>query len=208
MAGRTPDAESSAPKRRMCWKCQKYNVPGAEFCAFCGAQFVTDNDHYQTDGRTISDTDETAYLSAPPPKIKRSYKGIVLMLAIIAVGAVVIVMAAGGTHDVVYNYALTDYEEDGNHVHVEYTLSVKNNKLSDVYVSNFEPVLYIGSSPMPFDDDISYIPFVKGMTWTRTISADVPKSDWAQGVHIGFENRIDTRSFDIAQDTNLAIKKS
>ncbi|MBQ7979151.1 MAG: zinc-ribbon domain-containing protein [Candidatus Methanomethylophilaceae archaeon] len=52
---------------KLCWKCNKFHEDGAKVCPYCGASFATDDMKYQSNGRTVSTTDDTAYLSSAPP---------------------------------------------------------------------------------------------------------------------------------------------
>ncbi len=95
---------------KMCWKCGKYHEDGAISCPFCGASFTSDAERYESDGRTISTKDETAYLKSPPPKYRRQH--VILPVIIIAglIVAMVFVVAQGymvdNDPDVRYNYSM------------------------------------------------------------------------------------------------------
>ena len=95
---------------KMCWKCGKYHEDGIESCPFCGASFTSGSERYESDGRTISNKDETAYLNSPPPKYRRQH--VILPVAIIGalIVAMVFVVAQGyvvnDNPDVRYNYSM------------------------------------------------------------------------------------------------------
>ena len=97
---------------------------------YCGASFATDDMKYQTDGRTVSATDDRAYLSAPPPKYKKSHKGIVIaVVAIIAVAVVAVLLLTTATPaDVTYEEYDVDvyYSEDKDQTGILYKMWVYN----------------------------------------------------------------------------------
>ena len=97
---------------------------------YCGASFATDDMKYQTDGRTVSATDDKAYLSAPPPKYRKSHKGIVIAVVAIVAIAVVAVLLFGSMQsaDVKYDdYDVeTYYSEDKDQTGILYKLWVYN----------------------------------------------------------------------------------
>ena len=199
-----------APKRKMCWKCARYNKPGAKFCAFCGVQFATDDDHYQTDGRTVSSYDDTAYLSAPPPKVRknRHILGAIILVAVIVIGALVIFSIYANSHDAVYNYEQFSYEPQSDvTVKVVYVANIRNDKVDNAYCGNFVPVLYTGNTPHPASGDgIDYYkPFEKGNTWLWELTVTVTYKELSQGVHIEWVNKVDSRTFDIALDPSIKV---
>jgi len=197
-----------AARRKMCWKCQKYNVPGAEFCAFCGVQFATDNDRYQTDGRTVSDEDTTAYLSAPPPKVKGSRRGILYAFAIVVVGVLIILMMVGNAHEAVYNYEQTSVEvEEGGYIEVVYTINIRNNTLDNVWTDNFVPVIYIGNYPQEASyPETPNQKFSKGEVLIYRCTLYLSASEYSQGMSVKWSNLMDTRTFDIVRDPNMSIE--
>jgi len=93
---------------KMCWKCGKYHEDGAIECPYCGASFTSDAERYESDGRTISDRDETAYLSSPPPKYRRQHVILPVVIIGVMIVAMVFVVAQGymghDDPDVRYNY--------------------------------------------------------------------------------------------------------
>ena len=92
---------------KMCWKCGKPHKDGDAFCMYCGASFASESERYQSDGRTVSDKDDTEYLRSDPPKYKRSHTMIiaVAIIALVAVGALVLVINQGGSEgNIYYNY--------------------------------------------------------------------------------------------------------
>lgn len=122
----TPD---DAPRRKMCWKCHRYNSPGAKFCAFCGVGFATDEEHYQTDGRTVSSYDDTAYLTAPPPKTKRKHHiGLAVIVGIIVIFVVIMIIGAGaGERTLQWDYQEVEQNTYGDDTYVTLTLYVSNH---------------------------------------------------------------------------------
>ena len=80
---------------KMCWKCGKNHEDGASACPFCGASFTSEGEKYLNDGRTISDKDETAYLSAPPPKYRRSHVILPAVIILAMVVAFIVIVASG-----------------------------------------------------------------------------------------------------------------
>ncbi len=95
---------------KMCWKCGKYHEDGAESCPFCGAAFTSGTERYESDGRTISNKDETAYLRSPPPKYRRQH----VILPVVIIGAIIVAMVfvvaqgyiVDNDPDIRYNYSL------------------------------------------------------------------------------------------------------
>lgn len=197
-----------AAKRKMCWKCQKYNVPGAEFCAFCGAQFATDNDHYQTDGRTVSDVDTTAYLSAPPPKVKKPHRWILLAFAIVVVGVIAILIASSTISDATYNYEEVSRTPDGwGDYDVVYILNIRNNRIPNAVDGNLIPVLYAGSNPhyaTPPSDLDNPLPIGTILKWRCTYNLSA--SELLQPIHFEWRNVKDSRSFDIVRDSSMFVE--
>lgn len=109
---------------KMCWKCGKYHEEGISSCPYCGASFTSEDEKYQSDGRTVSSKDETAYLSAPPPKYRRSHMILPAVIIFAMVVAFFVIAASGfpGTSDpdVRYDYKMwtADYIELKDHSHV------------------------------------------------------------------------------------------
>ena len=153
---------------KMCWKCGKYHDDGAESCPFCGASFTSDTDRYESDGRTISDKDESAYLKSPPPKYRRQH----VILPVIVIGALIVAMVfvvaqsnmPASDPDVLYNYSTTTMSElptdtgdllpDEGMQFVVMTIVVKNIDVrsgvsSDIPVWEFS--VYNGSNWYPVD---------------------------------------------------------
>lgn len=94
---------------KMCWKCGKYHEEGIDSCPFCGASFTSDTERYESDGRTISNKDETAYLRSPPPKYRRQH----VILPVVIIGALIVAMVfvvaqdyMTDDPDVRYNYSM------------------------------------------------------------------------------------------------------
>ena len=96
------------PMPKMCWKCGKYHEEGVTSCPYCGANFTSENDKYMSDGRTVSNKDETAYLSAPPPRYKSSRMILPAVIILVMVVAFIVITASGfpggSDADVRYDY--------------------------------------------------------------------------------------------------------
>lgn len=97
-----------------CYKCNhELSDPTVQFCPWCGAKFAARDSHYMADGRTITREDENAYLSSPPPKVKKS-RAVYVAVAVIAVAAVLLILGASGasptakTADALYDYEFED----------------------------------------------------------------------------------------------------
>ncbi|WII07043.1 zinc ribbon domain-containing protein [Methanomassiliicoccales archaeon LGM-RCC1] len=141
---------------RICWKCHREHEAGSKFCPYCGAGFATDDMHYQNDGRTVSREDDTAYLSSPPPKYKKSRKGVALALVLLAVVVALMVMVPSGQTPTGYDedtihrselpldgqYVLTNYHLD-KHTYsisgVEYLSYTLNMTIKNEKVQNLRP---------------------------------------------------------------------
>ena len=96
---------------KMCWKCGKYHEDGISSCPYCGASFTSEDERYQSDGRTVSSKDETAYLSAPPPKYRRSHMILPAVIIFAMVVAFIVIVASGfpggDEPDARYNCSIT-----------------------------------------------------------------------------------------------------
>ena len=116
---------------KICWKCGRPHKDGDAFCMYCGASFATEDMKYQTDGRTVSATDDKAYLSTPPPKYKKRRTGIVV--AVVAIVAVVLVaillVGASNSADVLYDDECTGIGKKAGTDQwvVGYDITVTNN---------------------------------------------------------------------------------
>jgi len=198
-----------APKRKMCWKCAKYNPPGAKYCAFCNAEFASDDDRYQTDGRTLASIDDKAYLSTPPPKVKKGHgRWIIALIIVVIVGAAAIVMIYNNMPDATFNYELADSQQiSDTSVRVTYVINIRNDKVSGACCGNFVPVLFLGGSPhFPSGTEDDYPePFDKGMLWMWQVKLTTTYKDLAQGVHIEWYNMADMREFHIERDPNMPV---
>ena len=110
---------------KMCWKCGKYHEEGISNCPYCGASFTSDDERYLADGRTVSNKDETAYLSSPPPKYKKSHVILPAVIILAMVVAFIAITASGfpGTNDpdVRFDYDIwtADTIETKDHTYIE-----------------------------------------------------------------------------------------
>ncbi len=83
----------------------------------CGASFASDDAKYQTDGRTVSDKDDTAYLREGPPKYTKSHKGLILVIVLgVLIAGMMLVMADrnGPNTSLSYDYEITDISDYGS----------------------------------------------------------------------------------------------
>jgi len=115
---------------KLCWKCGNPHEEGDRFCLKCGASFATEDERYQTDGRTISNVDDRAYLSAPPPKYKKSKVPLIIgFFVVIGVVAVaVLVFGSMQSPDVEYeDYDIeVYYSEDKDATGILYKMWIYN----------------------------------------------------------------------------------
>ncbi len=131
----------------ICWKCGKALDEGAKVCPFCGASFIGRDERYQSDGRTISSNDDSAYLRDP---IRLSWKRfirpvavVVLVVLLVAAAYVAVTGYAGHSDgpDIAYNYSMAVHdpgsEQDSAYVYM-------NVVVKDRTISGLDPeVLYL-----------------------------------------------------------------
>jgi len=126
---------------KMCWKCGKYHQDGDLFCMHCGASFASDDSKYQTDGRTVSNKDDTEYLRTAPPKYKKNHKLTVLAVVIaLGVAGAIFLVASNNTGgggdspvavaDIYYNYSQGNYQDYDDQVIVWMEVTFSNERLS------------------------------------------------------------------------------
>ena len=124
---------------KMCWKCGKYHQDGDLFCMHCGASFASEDSKYQTDGRTVSNKDDSEYLRKDPPKYKQSHKATVLVIVIaLGIAAAIFLVATNNTGsgggdgpvaDVYYNYTQGVHKEQDDNIVVWFDITVSNERV-------------------------------------------------------------------------------
>jgi|GEM_PF-6777287 len=151
----------------ICWKCGR-NIDGdVKVCPFCGASFIGSDERYQSDGRTISSDDDSAYLRDP---IRLSWKRFIrpvslILLVILLVAAAYVVATGYAGHadgpDIVYNYAMAVHEDgvDPDSAYVYMNVIIEDRTISGLDPEVLYLVLYVnGHVYLPesggFDPDI------------------------------------------------------
>lgn len=147
---------------KICWKCGKPHADGDAFCMYCGASFATDDMKYQTDGRTVSATDDKAYLSAPPPKYKKSKVPIIVGVLVVAGVAMMALFIFGSMQsaDVTYDdYDVeTYYSEDKDQTGILYKMYVYNRTDHPIDTAKiYFTIEYNGQSYMQTKGDTAII---------------------------------------------------
>lgn len=118
---------------RLCWRCGAPHDEGTTVCPNCGAAFASSEDRYQTDGRTVSSHDDSAYLTSSAPRYKKNRTGLVIGIAVVLIAAVAIYAMIGSSGildpDIAYDYKITDVDPYG-----ETTVDIRiDNLSSDTY---------------------------------------------------------------------------
>ena len=118
---------------KICWKCGKYHEDGDAYCIHCGASFASEDAKYQTDGRTVSNVDDKAYLTADPPEYKKN-RNIVVFILVLCIVAVVAWFAFSSMEE--SNTLRWDYTEDSQtvsdgYVYITLTIYVDNSTNSN-----------------------------------------------------------------------------
>ena len=128
---------------KMCWKCGKYHEDGVDSCPYCGASFTSDTERYESDGRTISNKDETAYLRSPPPKYRRQY----VILPVVIIAALIVAMVF---------VVAQDYMVDGPDVRYNYSMVATSTLPTDTgYVQPDEGMQFVIMEIVIVNDDVS-----------------------------------------------------
>lgn len=150
---------------KLCWKCGNPHEDGDAYCLKCGASFASDDMRYQTDGRTVSNKDDSAYLSAPPPNYKKGHGKVIAVAVIVLLAiavAVILLGSSGSSSDVGYDYMITeerdlDPEESPQIVYrhlIVMDVAIKNNKMDQldlqevIFKMNVNGKLYQGWSDL------------------------------------------------------------
>lgn len=132
-----------------CYKCShELTDPTVQFCPWCGAKFAAKDAHYMADGRTITREDENAYLSAPPPKYRRNRGKVIAGIVIIAAVIVAVLVMAGSSTDVEYDYEVTGSGPviGGTTDYVKVHVELANVSGSSVDMGRLDLLLEIGDS--------------------------------------------------------------
>lgn len=121
---------------KICWKCKEPHEDGMERCPYCGATFMSGNASYRTDGRTVSDVDEDAYLRSPPPTYRRSYRMMLPMVLVVLIAAVVVYAMVDSSGvlkpDIRYDYRITYTDSGDGTLRAECDVLMFDNKISGI----------------------------------------------------------------------------
>jgi len=163
---------------KICWKCGRQHDEGISTCPFCGATFISEDETYLNDGRTISSEDHDAYLRSGPPKYRRNRNSILMavipIIILILVGYAVIDLTGVLKPDIVY-----DYENDGMKAGPEwntvvYQVILVDNKFSYIDWLGVSFEMYVGGESYPPSRmDMNDM----GLVYAGSVSFMIPSSE-------------------------------